>query len=871
MRSACVNVLAMKRPRSGKGLVRIVTERRASFAVILLVASPAVAAGAGDGVLPEAANERAPRVPADSAEPPQLDGFVEAIYPAEALATRTEGDVLLLLVVSAEGDVASAEVLEGPGSGVEDAALEAVRRFRFRPARRNGQPTAARIRYVYEFRLPPSVEEAPTVVPPEVPPSPEEPTPVERERTDPGKDPALPVAVTVVGERGAARQRHSANAVTVVDLTRAKRESADAGEVLARTEGVNVQRVGGLGSRARFSLAGFDDHQVRFFVDGIPLEYSGYPFGIQNVPLTFAERIDIYKGVVPARLGADSLGGAFELVTDRSTRGTKGALSLQGGSFGTYRLAASGRHLDEKTGLFGKAEAFYDVAANDYEIDVEVPDNSGKSVITRVHRSHDAYEAVGGNVEAGIVNRPWARRLLLRAFATEYSKELQHDVRMNKPYGAVTYGGHSFGGSLRYENDFGRGLSGSLVSGYVFDQTDFLDHPPCVYDWYGRCVVTPLRPRGEVGTRPSDRSLWDHSVFLRGNLSWEFRPNHALRYAVAPTFFSRKGEERLQASPDAVDPLRARRDIFKWINGIEYEANLFDGKLQNLAFGKAYVQISQSEEPLAGGILVNRDVQRAFFGGGDALRYRLLDGLFAKVSYEYAIRLPEPTELFGNGVQIIDNLLLSPERSHNGNLSLLAEGLETGVGCFGGSLTGFYRGAENLIVLLGRQDVFRFENVFSARSLGVEGTLSWTAPGDRVALGANATYQDLRNASDEGTFGQFAGNRIPNKPYFVANAHLRLQERGLMGEKDELSLTWYSRYTHEFFLGWESVGVRELKSTTPAQLLHSVVLSYVVSATMPEELSFSLEAQNLTDEKSFDFFGVQRPGRAFFAKTAATF
>src|SRR5690606_17911628 len=154
--------------------------------------------------------------------------------------------------------------------------------------------------------------------------------------------------IVVRGYRDQDRTRRSAHAVTVVDLERVQRESADVGEVLARVEGVNVQRVGGLGSRARVSLGGFDDTQVRFFIDGVPLEYAGYSFGIENVPVTFAEHINIYKGVVPVRLGADSLGGAFDLITDRKTLGTHAMVSLQAGSFDTYRMAASARHLHEK-------------------------------------------------------------------------------------------------------------------------------------------------------------------------------------------------------------------------------------------------------------------------------------------------------------------------------------------------------------------------------------------------------------------------------------------------------------------------------------------------------------------------------------------
>ena len=110
-------------------------------------------------------------------------------------------------------------------------------------------------------------------------------------------EPALdegPLAEVVVRvTSAAARLRESADAVKVVETEQARKESADLGEVLARTPGVGVQRAGGLGSGSRFSLNGLTDEQIRFFLDGVPLEYAGYPFGIANLPVNAIERVEI--------------------------------------------------------------------------------------------------------------------------------------------------------------------------------------------------------------------------------------------------------------------------------------------------------------------------------------------------------------------------------------------------------------------------------------------------------------------------------------------------------------------------------------------------------------------------------------------------
>jgi len=56
----------------------------------------------------------------------------------------------------------------------------------------------------------------------------------------------------------------------------------------------------------------------------------------------------------------------------------------------------------------------------------------------------------------------------------------------------------------------------------------------------------------------------------------------------------------------------------------------------------------------------------------------------------------------------------------------------------------------------------------------------------------------------------------------------------------------------------------------PAQVSHSVALTYGTDVfELP--ITLSAEFQNLTDEKLHDFYGVQRPGRAFNAKLVVEF
>ncbi|TSC26494.1 TonB family protein [Corallococcus sp. Z5C101001] len=811
------------------------------------------------------AQDAAQPTPAPAApviELPRLLRSVEAPYPPEAAREKLEANVRLRLRLDAQGQVTQAEVMEPVGHGFDEAARTAALQFRFEPAKRNGVAAPARVTYTYVFQLAAPVEPAP-------PPAPRitmtaakshapDTAPEEYEET---------VEVTGVGETQAERRRKSAEAVQVVELEQASMETADLGTALARTEGVDVRRAGGLGSGARVSVAGLSDDQVRFFIDGVPLELAGYGPAIASVPVNLVQRMEIFQGVVPIRFGADALGGAVELVTDQDVRGTGVTGSYELGSFDTHRFTTSVRHLQESTGLLVRAHGFYDDARNNYPIQVEVPNDLGKLAPVEVRRFHDGYRAGGASVEAGYVDRPWARRLLVRAFLNAAGREIQNDVAMESAYGDVTTAEGTAGATLRYAQTFDPGLTVDAVGGYTFRRNRFLDLGTCAYDWYGRCVVTLPQP-GEIESRAVERYVNQHTAFARLNAAWVPVPGgaHTVRLAVAPTFVQRSGEDRqLQARGEA-DPLSVGRGVTSLVTGLEYQHDAFDGRLQNIVFAKDYLQDTRAKKLLASNEFMNLGRTAHEFGVGDSLRYRLSTSLIAKASYEWATRLPRPDELFGDGLLIGDNLELRPEVSHNFNLGLsYASAPSSRGGGFRASAGGFARLADQLIVLIGRESYFLYQNVYAARALGALGSVGWTSPGQYLALDGNATWQDVRNVSTEGNFGAFDGQRIPNRPYLLGNGSAQGRVGDLLRDHDELLVTWRSRYVHGFFRSWEGLGAQVTKSRIPSQLTHSLAVTYVVR-DMTTRLSWTLDLQNLTDSRTYDFYGVQRPGRSLAAK-----
>jgi len=115
-----------------------------------LVFGPALALARQDAT-PEAQRPDEPKL----TRPPAVERFVDAAYPPDAAAQKLEGRVLLSIDISATGEVTRAEVVEPAGHGFDEAALAAIRQFRFTPAEIDGKPSPVRITYAYDFVLRP--------------------------------------------------------------------------------------------------------------------------------------------------------------------------------------------------------------------------------------------------------------------------------------------------------------------------------------------------------------------------------------------------------------------------------------------------------------------------------------------------------------------------------------------------------------------------------------------------------------------------------------------------------------------------------------------------------------------------------------------
>jgi TonB family protein len=277
-----------------------------ALAAVALLASArsarAQAAGPAD-----AAADAPPAVPADRITPPLLRRRAEATYPPEALRDRLEATVGVEVVVDATGVVTEARVTAPAGHGFDEAALEAVRKFTFEPARKAGVAIRSTVQLAYEFHPPAPPPPPPPPAPPPPAPPPVAPLPIQQ-----GPDQStLVVATRPQVPIGPPPERNAASDATMSQDELALRPRY-------RTEGL-VEAVPGLfavqhagGGKADQDFArGFNlDHgtDMAFFFDGAPINAVSHAHGQGYSDLHFiipetVARVDSTKGTYAADVG----------------------------------------------------------------------------------------------------------------------------------------------------------------------------------------------------------------------------------------------------------------------------------------------------------------------------------------------------------------------------------------------------------------------------------------------------------------------------------------------------------------------------------------------------------------------------------------
>lgn len=673
--------------------------------------------------------------------------------------------------------------------------------------------------------------------------------------------------VSVIGRTETREVSRQAYNVTAVDAKKLQNSTLDLSHALDRVSGVRVREAGGVGSNMNFSLNGFTGRQVKFFIDGVPMDNFGSSFQLNNIPINLAERVEVYKGVVPIWLGSDALGGAVNIVT-RTAQNTYLDASYSYGSFNTHRSAVNAGYT-ARSGFTVQLNAFQNYSDNNYWVNVDVADiNTGEYYRNqRVRRFHDTYhnETVIANV--GVVGKKYADRLLLGITLGQNHADIQTGARMVSVFGKWYRRGNIVMPSIKYQKRdlLVKGLNVNLTGNFNLGQEQNVDTVYRRYNWFQQYKEYP-----GLGSE-RERSLYkfrNNNGLVTANVSYQLNDRHSLTVSNVFNTFNRKGSDELYPTSARYEQPRINT---KNVLGLGYKFD-YSERWSTSAFVKHFSQhnkYSITYNPSGNWgdeAYLTQKNRFSQLGYGLASTYFVRKNLQVKASFEKSYRLPETDELYGDLLNLEGNINLDPETSYNYNLGFSYQTHLRKNHRFSVDGNFLYRDAQGFIRprLNANQTKQVMDNLADVTNAGVDGEVRYSFR-QFFTAGVNLTYQNLRNNTkyEEGYTGVSAlyRDRIPNMPFLFGNADASVFFRNVGREGNTLSLGYNLLYVHAYYLYWPSLGNDKLD--IPQQLSHDVNAVYAIA---DGKFNVAVECKNLLDARLYDNFSLQKPSRGFYVK-----
>ena len=667
----------------------------------------------------------------------------------------------------------------------------------------------------------------------------------------------------VVSAKAKARAiKEQAMPITVIDMASLRGTTSNVQDIIAKTVGVTLRSTGGVGSAARISVRGLEGKRIGFFIDDFPMgEQSDY-VDINDIPVDMIDRIEIYKGVVPARFGGSAMGGAVNIVL-REYPSRYADLSYTLERFNTHKAQAVFKRSDSKRGLLLGIGGVYASSDNDYEM--EIPNRQG----LKVRRNHDAYRKymVGGSFKA---KKWYFNEIEVEPIYVRTYKEVQgieHDVREAHSYldmlGVVT--------KFEKEGFLTDGLSLTMYHNFASLKANVVDKAQRIYQWDGSSYPSTSHYGGELGlgyaSDSDDRKL---TYANRINLEYILSEQHSLN--LNSQFNYAKGEPH--------NPLKELSmgkqtdfdsDMYSWVAGLSYDYRDRTDHLLNSLSARYYnYHLNTRKGFVFGSGVKDIDLHKSDFGFSDALRYRFLPTLMEKVSAGYEVRIPSENELLGDGVNTIAAEELLPERNLSANLGVLYD--LTGAHATNAQieLNFFYMQIEDVIRftqgVLGSQ----YQNFGQMRTIGVEFDAKADLSPSLYGY-LNTTYQDLRDIrqyeQNSTVPNPTKGKRMPNIPYLLANAGLEYHRENLFGGTGQNTrLMLDAAFIEEYYYDFELTQLD--KRRIPRNLTLDVGFEH---SFKHQHLFLSGKVRNLTDQKVVTEFNRPLPGLSWAVKLRVIF
>lgn len=663
----------------------------------------------------------------------------------------------------------------------------------------------------------------------------------------------------VVGHSVVHQLKYAPQIVSLVGERQLQGTASSLNEVLNRVAGVTIRSTGGVGSPSRISVRGLEGKRMGLFVDEAAIGQFSNFVNLDDIPTDMIERVEIYKGIVPYRLGGDALGGAVNVVVKDYPPRYLDA-SYEYGSFNTHRFNSVFKRHDAKTGLEWGAGGLYVHSDNDYEMTLH---HQGD---IRVRRNHDAFTkaVAAGSLKA---TKWWFDELKLEALATLTRQELQ-GIELDYQH-AFNYARSILGSvGAKRQNFFVKGLDFDLSAAINVGSYGQVDTAHVVRGWDGTTRRSQSPYGGETMNFPSDSHNSTLNWVSKLNMNYELSENHLVNLNVYGSGTALHPENAVM---DRALGYRVGYDsrLNSITTGLSYDAFFFNRRLQTALTLKNFYINSRGQhlENYFLNQLKPIYIDRVEWGANFAVAYRPIQEWLFKAAVSSEVRIPSSEELIGNGYTIVPSPELKPERNNSLNLGMLYhKNLERGgmfeaeLNVFASQLTDMIRFTPGII-----PSTARYANFGAVNSKGVEGEVKGDFTPWLYAY-VNATWQDLRDVRqfipETKVPNPSYEKRIPNVPYMMANCGLELHGRNWFGGQGQNTRVLLdASYIHQYFYDFELSRYQDRK--IPTSLTCDAAIEHSFDNN---RWTLTFKLRNLTNREVVSEFNRPLPGRNFSIK-----
>lgn len=666
--------------------------------------------------------------------------------------------------------------------------------------------------------------------------------------------------VIVFGKSKAQRHREVPSAITIIDSQELKYKTATLNEILDNAAGIKVAQQGGLGNASRIIIQGMDGKRIGIFINGMPMGNSD-EFQLSSIPIDMVDEVEIYKGIIPAWLGGDGLGGAVNIRL-KDFKKNHLEMAFEAASYNTYIGSLQLKHYLGKTSTALHAGATMNYAKNNYSF--SSPFELGRII----HRDHDAYTHGGFNV--GISSQQWwFDQFDLTLSADYYRKEIQGGLMnvQNNLQHAFTRT-RSASTSLSLEKSFLKGkLTAQFHSIIGFSLVNQVDTSHYCYDFIGNRFPSGSG-RGEIGAVPNDSHDRHTTVRELLNLTYKIGNNQLVTWTTNYRYGCKMPKDELADSYSRLPTSGYPSRLHSIVSGLTHELKLYGGKFTNELGIKLFNHHSEVL-PFAEAIMLQDKLKAStnhstMAGWSEAMALHLLpnNALTLKASVQSTVRMPIAEELFGDGVLLLPSEKLRPERSFNINAGAiwLINAMRYPQVRIG--INTFYMSAKDMIKLMYSSMNMAYDNIGKVRVMGID--MEMESKLNRwLDLQGNITWQDARDMRKEAVGGGENFHyryRIPNMPYLFGNVGVRLHKDGLLSKSSSSAFASTFGFTKAFSYNWEAS--KHNTMLIPARYCWDVAVHH----SFNKRCQLSFEIRNILNRENWAEFRYPMERRTFHLK-----